>query len=377
MRLAMCIFRYFPYGGLQKDFIRVACECARRGHSVDIFCGKGSECPDVQTEGICWHTIPLSGVTNHARAKSFEKRFARIARSRKFDCVLGFNRMAGLDFYFAGDVCLAERIHTRIAWLFRDLISRYRIFLRMERSVFSRESKTRILSLTEAQKKEYCKWYGTQEERFSRLPVGFDSRCGNIGNAEEVRRRVRENLGIGDAFAVALIGSDFKRKGADRVILAIAALPETLRRQIKFFLIGDSDPDSAFSVAREVGIRNSVDYLGGREDVPDLMCAMDLLAHPAREEAGGSVLIEAAISRLPVICTDICGFSPHIKKWEFGRCAESPFVQEKFNAEFAELVKFLMQNRKRCSEFPEDLRQYRRAAAVADLLEKFVGGGNG
>lgn len=373
MKLALCIFRYFSYGGLQKDFLRVVRECASRGHSVEVFCGRGSELPSEQTEGVRWHVLPVAGITNHARAKSFERRFARIARSRKFDCVLGFNRMSGLDFYFAGDVCLAERVHARFTWFFRNVISRYRVFLRMERSVFATSSKARILVLTEAQKNEYRKWYGTQEERFFRLPVGFDSRCGNIKNTRQVRERVRDELKIGDAFAVALVGSDFRRKGADRAIKAIAALPETMRHRIKFFLIGDSEPEAFFSLARSAGIKDSVFCLGGREDVPELMCAMDLLVHPAREEAGGSVLIEAAVSHLPVICTDICGFSSHIERWEFGRSVASPFVQEKFDAAFSNFVDFLMKSCDSRRAFPEDLNQYRRAAVVADCLEKFVG----
>lgn len=374
MRLALCIFRYFPYGGLQKDFLRVARECALRGHEVEIFCGRNSELPEERTAGIRWHVIPLSGTTNHARAKSFERRFARIARSRQFDCVLGFNRMAGLDFYFAGDVCLAERVHSRVIWQFRMLIPRYRTFLRMERSVFAAGSQTRILALTDAQEKEYQRWYGTPDDRFFCLPIGFDPRCGRIGDVAGVRAKTREALGLGHQdFAVALIGSDFKRKGADRAIAAMAALPEKLKAGLKFFLIGDDSPEAVFSLAEDAGIREAVSYLGGREDVPELMCAMDMLVHPAREEAGGSVLIEAAVSRLPVICTDICGFSSHIEKWEVGHSVASPFSQEVFNAEFARFVAFLRDSGGERPVFPEDLMQYRRATAVAEQLEKFVG----
>lgn len=375
MRIAICIFRYFPHGGLQKDFLRVACECARRGHSVELFCGRNSELPQAPIEGIRWHTIPLRGMTNHVYAKSFERQLRRIVRAQKFDCVLGFNRMKGLDFYFAGDVCLAESLHRRIIWAFRKIIPRYRVFLRMEESVFSPKSATRILSLTEKQKDEYCRWYNTQETRFIPLPVGFDSRCGNVKNVSEVRERVRRELNIGDAFAVALVGSDFKRKGADRAIAAIAALPEERRQRVKFFMIGASDPKDFFVAATDAGIRNSVFYLGGRGDVPELMCGMDLLVHPAREEAGGSVLIEAVVSRLPVICTDICGFAPHVEEWNAGRSVASPFVQEKFNAEFADFVATLMQNRGACRIDLEKVnpQQYRRAAVVADQLEKFVG----
>lgn len=371
----MCIFRYFPYGGLQKDFLRVAYECASRGHRVDIYCGENSEIPEEFVKGVAWHTIVPNGLMNHTRAKSFETKFIHMVRARKFDCILGFNRMKGLDFYFAGDVCLAESLHSRLVWQFRTLIPRYRTFLRLERYVFSPKSRTRILLITDKQKEEYRRWYATPEERFCVLPVGFDSRCGNVQCETEVRNRLRKELGVDDSgkgFAVALIGSDFKRKGADRAIRALASLPENLRQHTKLFLVGDSKPKAFLDLAVSEGVRDSVVFLGARNDVPELMHAMDLLVHPAREEAGGSVLIEAAVSRLPTICTDICGFASHVEQWELGRTVASPFIQEIFNAEFAKFVGFLMENHKPRSVFPEDLKQYRRAAAVADRLEKFV-----
>ena len=37
LRLAFCLFAYRPYGGLQRDFYRIAQVCAGRGHRVDVF----------------------------------------------------------------------------------------------------------------------------------------------------------------------------------------------------------------------------------------------------------------------------------------------------------------------------------------------------
>ena len=37
MRLAFCLFAYRPYGGLQRDFYRIAQLCAERGHCIDVF----------------------------------------------------------------------------------------------------------------------------------------------------------------------------------------------------------------------------------------------------------------------------------------------------------------------------------------------------
>ena len=37
MRIAFCINKYFPYGGLQRDFMRIAKEVLSRGHTVRVY----------------------------------------------------------------------------------------------------------------------------------------------------------------------------------------------------------------------------------------------------------------------------------------------------------------------------------------------------
>ena len=37
MRIAFCIYKYFPFGGLQRDFFRVASEVSSRGHYVRVY----------------------------------------------------------------------------------------------------------------------------------------------------------------------------------------------------------------------------------------------------------------------------------------------------------------------------------------------------
>lgn len=371
MRIALCIFRYFPYGGLQKDCLRVAEESARRGHSVEIFCSDKSEIAESETVlPIRWRVLEAKGWTNHGMARSFEAQFLDVISKEKFDCVLGFNRMAGLDFYFAGDGCFAESIRARGGIFPKKWLSRYRTFLQMEKAVASKRSRTRILVLTTKQKDDFSRWYKTQEERFDVLPIGFDPRCGKVANPAAARERLRRELGVASTeVALALVGSDFKRKGADRAIAAIAALPEQIRSRVKFFLVGQADASKYTDQIVQARLLDSVFMLGGREDVPELMCAMDLLVHPAREEAGGSVLIEAAVSGLPVICTDICGFSPQIRSWSCGSVVPSPFNQENFNTMLAETVTKLASGDFRRSPISANPALWRRAGVIVDILE--------
>ena len=80
MKIAMGIFRWFPYGGLQKDFLRMAKLLAARGHVVCAYCGNGSEDIPADAPGIRWTRLATPGMTNHTRATAFESRFAAACR---------------------------------------------------------------------------------------------------------------------------------------------------------------------------------------------------------------------------------------------------------------------------------------------------------
>jgi glycosyltransferase involved in cell wall biosynthesis len=52
---------------------------------------------------------------------------------------------------------------------------------------------------------------------------------------------------------------------------------------------------------------NDVIFAGYRQDMPDVLAAMDCFAHPSRRGAFVSVLIEAMASGVPIVATDVDG----------------------------------------------------------------------
>jgi glycosyltransferase involved in cell wall biosynthesis len=94
-----------------------------------------------------------------------------------------------------------------------------------------------------------------------------------------------------------------QQKGVDTTIEAfrglITAVPDAV-------LLVVGRPGNATTVIRAAaadvpGIR----LLGHRNDVPDLMCAADVLSFPSRWEGLGGTLIEAMALRLGVVASDI------------------------------------------------------------------------
>lgn len=72
MIVAFCLYKYFPFGGLQRDFMRIAQTVAARGHHVRVYTQSWEgECPDV-FELI---KVPVKSHTNHGRNAEY---FARV-----------------------------------------------------------------------------------------------------------------------------------------------------------------------------------------------------------------------------------------------------------------------------------------------------------
>ncbi len=331
MKLAFCLFRYFPFGGLQRDFLRIAHECIRRGHSVDVYTMKweGPEDPQLSIT-----IIPTRGWQNHTRIESFIKQVQQHMFSQTYDRVIGFNKMPGLDIYYAADTCFQAKARAKHGMWYR-LTPRYRHLAAQEKAVFSPEANTEILLIAKAEQPKFMQYYHTPAERFHLLPPGISrDRLAPIQGHD-----IRSALGIhADAFLVLLVGSGFKTKGLDRVLKGLAALPDEIKMQTQLIVIGKDNPTLFQKQAERLGVNKQVMFMGGRDDVPHFLSAADLLLHPAYYENTGTVLLEAMAAGLPVLTTDVCGYAEYIQKADAGIVLSSPFKQAQFNHAFETML---------------------------------------
>lgn len=368
MKVAFVLFRYFTHGGLQQDCLRIARVAAGRGHQVRFFTMEWQG--ELPGAGIEVELLPVSGWSNHARAKDFERKFQALSPDR-FDAVVLFNRMAGGDFYFAADSCLAAELpcrHSRFALRWNP---RYRTFLAQERAVFSPESRTRIWYITSRQKEDFIRCYGTPEERFDLLPPGIDPVYRR--SPEEIgriRSRVRGDLGIASGERLLItVGANLPLKGADRAVRALASLPEPLRNRCRLVLAGGRG-EAAFALARKLGVADRVRLLGMRGDVPELLPAADLMVHPARSEAGGNVIVEALASAVPPLVSGLCGFAEYAAKADPLLVLPEPFDQKKLDRRLAEALDRIEPLRAAALSCAERCDFYHRAEVAVNLLER-------
>jgi UDP-glucose:(heptosyl)LPS alpha-1,3-glucosyltransferase len=336
LRFAFIIFKYFPYGGVQRDMLRIANALALAGNSVDIFTMSWEgEAPQ---NGIRLRLINARGMINHKRYDSFIRQAREEIAKVNYSLVVGFNRMPGLDAYFAADPCFAERAQNQRGFFYR-LSGRFRWFSKCERAVFTPDANCQVLLLSEREKADFQRWYRTPEHRFHLLPPYLSPARMALQDKEEMRLRLRREFGFDeDDRVLLLVGSGFRTKGLDRAIEALAALPGKQRVKTRLLAVGQDNPKAFLRMAADKRLSKRVQVSPGRSDIPQLMQGADLLIHPARNELAGHVLLEAMASGLPVLVTDVCGYAFHIDRAQAGVVMRSPFDQAALNKALSSML---------------------------------------
>lgn len=335
MKLAFCLFKYFPYGGLQRDFLQFYHQACQRGHQVRVYC---LEWDGPKPDDIDLHFVPQKALTSAGRNKHYAHYIANHLVSNPVDLVVGFNKMPDLDVYYAADSCFQNKAVFERSWLYR-LTRRYRHFYEAEANIFKKGSKTKILLISETERKKFLRHYDTEQDRMVMLPPGISLNRKAPDNAAEIRKQVRKEFKISDDHNLLLfIGSGFINKGLDRAIVGLASLEKTTRNKTHFFVIGQDKKKRFSALADKLEVSDRIRFLGGRDDIPRLLLAGDCLIHPALDEAAGIVLLESVVAGLPVLVTDVCGYAHHVDEAKAGIVLKSPFKQQEFNTAMEKML---------------------------------------
>jgi len=370
VKLAFCLFKYFPFGGLQRDFLRIAKECLLRGHEVNVFT---MEWQGEQEPGLSITLLPPKGRQNHIRIRQFAESI--IPYVKNHDLVIGFNKMPHLDVYYAADTCYQAKARTQRGPWYR-LTPRYRQMVAAEAAVFSSQFKTRILLISSNQQAEFSRFYLTQPERFYLLPPGIARDRMAPANAADIRQSMRQSLNAKENdYILLFIGSGFKTKGLDRALLSIAALPKEIRERTHLYIVGQDSSTAFENQAKKQGIIDRIHFLGGRNDIPQLLLAGDVLIHPAYNENTGTVLLEALVAGLPVLTTDVCGYAHYIQTAQAGHVIASPFCQKHFNEKLTYSLSSAerFQWKKNAIDFSHKADIYSMPSRAVDFLESLKG----
>ncbi|OUS14121.1 hypothetical protein A9Q89_01250 [Gammaproteobacteria bacterium 53_120_T64] len=367
MQLAFALYKYFPFGGLQRNMLAMALEAIARGHGVTIYCSDWQgDCP----MGIDLQVIPARGWDNAARMQNFAADLRPKLKAN--DLLVGFNKWPGLDLYYAADSCFAYKAHYERGFFYR-LAPRTKAYLTLEKAVFGAASKTQILEVSRPERERFVQCYGTAEDRFNTLPPGIARNRVAPDNWQEIRSKTRDQLGLGSEQTCFLaLGSGYKTKGLDRSIIALQTLCQQGLDGV-LLVVGEDKREPFVRQAEKLGLQERVRFLGGRDDVPNLLQAADLLLHPAYKENTGNALLEAMIAGLPVVASDVCGYAHYVRDGEMGAVIASPFNSDSYVAAIHQVLSVSGEQwHQKGEDFAAKSDVYSRPQVAVDIMERLV-----
>lgn len=318
MKIALGIVSLFASGGLQRDCMGVQDVLRWRDHDVHLFAAR---CEKTLQEARNVTILPATTLSNHGRDLSFARAFRAVTR-KGYDVVVGFNKLLGLDVLYCADPSVVARAIPH--W--KRWLPRYRTRLLLERACFGTQSSTHAIMLTTESAAAYRQAWDTPEPRLSVLPSTVAASRVRPGlRLTEEGPAMRAARGYAADEVIWLwIAAQPQTKGLDRALTALKEQPG-----VRLLIAGINPTDAKAQpyarLAEKLKVEPLVDWLGHREDIPELMAIADVLLHPARFDTTGQVILEAIVNGLPVITTAVCGFAEHVRRADAGVVLDEPF----------------------------------------------------
>lgn len=166
------------------------------------------------------------------------------------------------------------------------------------------------------------------------IGVDFSSREGVISREE---KRAQLNIADDDILVLS-VGELQKRKNHQAIIRAIAKLNNP---HIKYIICGQGVLENQLrTLVAKNNLDNQVFFLGYRQDIPEIMSACDIFAHPSIREGLGLASLEAMASGLPLITSNVQGVPDYVENGVTGYMCSPMDVDA-----YAENLKKLTENK--------------------------------
>ncbi|HEY0183426.1 MAG TPA: glycosyltransferase family 4 protein [Rhodopila sp.] len=276
-----------------------------RGHEVVGACAEGPLLADVRGEGFRVIPIPfVRRLSPLAHLRAFRSLVA-ILRAEKPDLVHAHMPISGFIARLAARAAgVPKVVYTCHGFLFNHASSslpRRALSLVME-WVAARATDV-FLTVSEAEARDARRLHiaaHAEAVRNGRDPAIFRP-------DPVARQRVRQELGVpADRVVIIAVSRLVWHKGYPELAAAMRLVPEA-----ELWVVGerlDSDRGADMeAVLRDAGLGERLRMLGYRADVPTLLAAADIFALPSRFEGLPMSVIEAMLTGLPVVATNVRG----------------------------------------------------------------------
>jgi glycosyltransferase involved in cell wall biosynthesis len=185
-----------------------------------------------------------------------------------------------------------------------------------------------VVTTGEAIRKQLIAEHSFSADHIVSIPTGIDLQRFSPCRCDP--ETVRNELGCSKGPLIAIIGGFATWKGHEDFIAAAAEILKIIP-EARFYIVGTGSPADVGRVRTAVTqyrLQNEVCMLGYREDIPEILSAMDLLVHCSYANEGlPQVVLQAMAMEKPVVATRVGAISEAVFDGVTGYLINSRNVQ--------------------------------------------------
>ncbi len=288
------------FGGQEHRIFKEMRAMRKRGHHMELICRPEAQLvARMRDEGFVVHTVPMGGIPNFVKGVAAIR---RILVQGRFDVLNTHSRkdtlIAALAGRLAGTPLIVRTRHLAIP--IGSLLS----YTWLPHKVATVSNHVRQMVLDK----------GVSPDKVATIYSPVES------PPPVAHSTLREELGLADSAVVVICVAVMReKKGHIFLIDSMKALFERYP-DLHLVLVGAGSPTFE-KVQQHIAVNhleNRVHMMGYRKDVPNLLAGSDIFALATEQEASGTVYVEAQMSGLPVVGTDVGGVSEMLRNGETG-----------------------------------------------------------
>jgi len=291
------------WGGGEKWCVEAASALGEMGHYAVVACEWGSPLAERSRDaGVETWAAPLAG----ARGIISAVRLGFFLREKKIEAVIG---NVGHDLLIGAIAC---RISGARLLQRRGLVRPVKPGL-FHRWLYTRNVQKIIVNSDAIRDRMLSSVDFLDPSRFALIPNGIDVSSRIRADTKEDTENARAALGFGATGPlVAAIGRLAEMKGLAHLLRAWPLVRSSVP-DARLLVVGEGEEERALkALAVELRLGDSVQFLGFRRDVGDLLDAIDLIVLPSvRDEGCSNTLLEAMWHGKPAVVTR-CGGLPSV-----------------------------------------------------------------
>jgi len=293
-------------GGVETGTVDLAKYLVAQGHKSVVVSNGGVLVARLQADGSKHYTLPVHKKNLFTMYRCVAK-LVSIIQKEKIDIVHARSRVPAWIAFFACRKTEAHFLTTCHGYYSPHLFSKVMGWGKL------------IIAISEVIGRHMVQDFATPAENIRVISRSVDLEKFNLPRVAKADKNV---------FTVVMIGRITPLKGHPYFLRAMARVIHQLPG-VRVQIIGDAPPkkqpykDELILLAKRLGISERVEFMGNRQDIPELLSKADcLVLSTITPEAFGRVIIEAQAAGVPVVATRVGGVTEIIEHEKTGLLVE-------------------------------------------------------